>query len=213
MEKSDLSLEISWKRGSLHYQTGTLYTTSPKYFMKYYLCNEVEECGVYLSGSAISKSGDVEKGNTNAEVDTQKKDLYVSVATAQEAINKYKTALKVIDVEKASRIHTAKEIWQWIREDVVDIDKSNITTFGLIWLFSNKSVGYTAWLATLCLLCNMNLYEVINMVRAAFIKGHRKELLETEVWEMGLSDLIYTPIKKEELKLYMKIKDGNFKFE
>ncbi len=59
----------------------------------------------------------------------------------------------------------------------------------------------------------MNLYEVINMVRAAFIKGHRKELLETEVWEMGLSDLIYTPIKKEELKLYMKIKDGNFKFE
>lgn len=212
MEKSDLSLEISWKRGSLHYQTGTLYTTSPKYFMKYYLCNEVEECGVYLSGSAISKSGDVEKGNTNA-VDTQEKDLYVSVATAHEAINKYKTALKVINVEKASRIHTAKEIWQWIREDVVDIDKSNITTFGLIWLFSNKSVGYTAWLATLCLLCNMNLYEVINMVRATFIKGHRKELLETEVWEMGLSDLIYTPIKKEELKLYMKIKDGNFKFE
>ncbi len=213
MKKVDVTIDLVGKKNELHYETGTLYTTSPKYFMKYYLCNEVEECGLYLRGTAISESGDVELRNTNVEEDTQNKDLFIPTATAGEAVDKYKTALKVIDVEEVDRIHTAKEIWEWIKENAFKFEKSNFALFAIIWLFSDKSIGYTGWLATLCLLCNLNVYEVVRMVRATFIKDYNKELLETEVWQMGLSDLIYNPVKREDLQLYMKVKDGNFKFK
>lgn len=210
MSKLDIKIEISDTR----YKSGTLYTNSPKFFMKYYLCNEVEECGICLSGEAIS----MVEGNSQASVQTNEKtdvveDRFIPFPTAKEAVKNYKTALKVIDVEEINRILNAKEIWKWIKTDIMDIDGSNLAVFGLFWLFSDKSLGYSAWLAALCLLCNMNLDEVVRMVRAIFIKGHNKELLETEVWEIGLSDLIYTPVKREDLKLYMKVKDGNFRFK
>ncbi len=213
MEKIDVSIDVLGKKGDIHYTSGTLYTNSPKYFMKYYLCNEVEECGIVLSGEAIARFTPQEiNTQTNKEV-KKPEDKNVIMPTAKEAIDKYKTALKVIDVEEMDRIHTSREIWKWIKEDIVDFDKSNVAIFGLLWLFSDKSVGYTAWLATLCLLCNLNLYEVVRMVRAIFIKGYKKECLETEAWQMGLSELIYNPVKKDDLKLYLKVKDGNFRFK
>lgn len=213
MSKVDYTLDITGKNLDMHYQAGTLYTTSPKYFMKYYLCNEVEECGVYLSGRVISKQGETYKQDTNVEVNKQEGDIFVPTVTAQEAVDKYKTALKVVDVEEVQELDTAKKIWEKIRRDVIDIDKTSVTMFGLIWLFSNKSASYTAWLATLCLLCNMNLYEVVRMVKAFSLSDHEKQSLESEVWKMGLTEIIYNPVKREDVKLYMKVKDGNFKFK
>lgn len=214
MEKVDFVSNVLGKKDNIHYSTGTLYTNSPRFFMKYYLCNEVEECGVVLSGETISRISHNEQVNdqTNAKVE-EMEDKFISFPTAQEAVDKYKTALKVIDVETMDKVLTNKEIWEWIKKDILDIDKSNIAIFGLIWLFSDKSVGYTGWLAFLCLLCNLNLYEVVRMVRAIFIKGYKKECLETEAWQMGLSELIYDSIKKDDLKLYLKVKDGNFRFK
>lgn len=214
MSKVEVSADILGKKNDMYYSSGTLFTNSPRFFMKYYLCNEVEECGISLSGEAISRINQSKQDNDQTNVKVEEvEDKFVPFTTAKEAIDKYKTALKVIDVEEVSRVTTDKQVWEWLKKNVIDIDKGNIAMFGLIWLFSDKSVRFTGWLAFLCLLCNLNLYEVARMVRATFIKWDSKDRLENEVWQMGLSELIYDPIDRGDLKLYLKVKDGNFKFK
>lgn len=214
MEKLELSVESLGKKTDMNYSCGTLYTNSPRFFNKYYLCNEVEECGIVLSSKAVSQIAKSQQDSSKTNIKQEEpEERFIPFPTAKESVDKYRTALKVIDVETMDKVLTRKEIWEWIKKDILRIDVGNIAIFGLLWLFGDKSLGNTGWLAFLCLLCNINLYEVIRMVRAMFIKGHNKELLETEVWKMGLSDLIYTPIEKDELKLYLKVKDGNFKFK
>lgn len=201
------------KKDEFRYQCSTLYTTSPKFFLKYYACNEVEECGICLSGEAISRIGmNANDVQTNVKVEN-KEDKLVPFPTAKEAVDKYKTALKVIDVEDVDRILTAKQLLEWIKEDIIDIDKSSFVIYGILWLFSDKSFNYSTLLATLCLLCNLDYYEIFRMVSAIFVRYDKKSLLEDEVMKMGFSELISEPIKREDLKLYMKVKDSNFRFK
>ena len=200
------------KRLDSVYDSGTLYTKVPKMFLKYYVCNEVLECGICLSGEAISRVQELNTLQTNAKVE-QSEDKHIPFSTAKEAILKYKLALKVIDVEDADRIFTFQELWSWIKKDMVDMNKSSFITFGLLWLFSEKSLSYTAWLAALCLLCNLDYYEVYRMVCAIFVSYDKKKAMEDAVIEMGLGEIVSAPFKREDLKLYMKIKDGNFRFK
>ena len=214
MKKVDITIELAGKKNELHYQTGTLYTNSPKYFMKYYTCNEVEECGIFLSGKSIALAEDDDKNkDTNNPVEEVVQDRYIAMPSAEAAVANYKKALKVVDIEDAVRVKINKQILEKIKKDIVDPNLTSSAMFGLIWLFSNKSVGYTCWLAALTLLCNINLYEAICFAKAACVSDNDRQLLEGEIWNMGLGEMIYNPVKKEDLKLYMKVKDGNFKFK
>lgn len=212
MEKMNLEVNILGKKGNIHYQSGTLYTNSPKYFLKYYVCNEVEECGVYLSGRALTKENNHSTEEANNEM-TIPKDIYVPTVTAKEATDKFKTALRVIDIEEVDRIKVEGQILEKIKSDIINIDRANLATMGLIWLFSDKSPGFTAWIATLTLLCNINVYEIIRIIKTLALSDYDKSLLKNEVWQMGLANMFDNPVKREDLKLYMKVKDGNFKFK
>lgn len=212
MEKMNLEVNVLGKKGNIHYQSGTLYTNSPKYFLKYYVCNEVEECGVYLSGRALPKENNQSTETSNNEI-MAPKDIYVPTITAKEATDKFKTALRVIDIQEVDRIKVEGQILEKIKSDIICIDRANLATMGLIWLFSDKSPGFTAWIATLTLLCNINVYEIFRMLKALAISEYDKSLLKDETWNMGLAQMLNNPVKREDLKLYMKVKDGNFKFK
>lgn len=213
METLNIESNILGKKISVYYQTYILYTTSPKYFMKFYRLNEVEEFGVCLKGGAISKQVEANKQGINVKIIQQVTDKFIPTESAQEAINNYKTALKVIDVEEVNRIKTWRQIWEKIKKDIVNPNIESLDLFGLVWLFSSKSLESTAWLATLCLLCNLNLYEVIRMFKASWVGSQEQKLLESQVWHMGLVDLIDNPVKREDLQLYMKVKnENNLKF-
>ncbi len=208
MEKCKANVNLVGKKINIEYEDTLLLTNNSKVFNKLYLCNDVLECGVHLAKDTISMLGTEDKSTLK-----KAEDIYVPTSTNKEAVAIYQTALKVIDIEEIDRLKMNRQILKKIKQDIIDSSDLYLVPFALIGLFYAKNVGQVFSLATLCLLCQINMYEAIKMIKAFMVSDYDKKVLEDKMLQVGLGDLVDEPVSKDDLKLYMKLKSNDLKFQ
>lgn len=197
MQNIKINLVYGGKAFNADYCTGAFHTNSPKFFLKYFKINEPFEYGICTR--------DLED---DGEYKYHPMDCDTSLL-----VKKYKKVLEVVDLTEVEQIKLKKDILSILKEDIFEFNKGTALAFGLIWLFSgNHNLGYGAYIAALYVICSTDIFEAYRLVRASLTSEEKKERLDSELGELGLSDVVQNVDSRNDINLYFKVQ-GDFKLK